>query len=164
MSSTVVRLLRAGLVTGVVDGLWACVLAVGFYGSTFARLWQGVASTVLGKEALSGGSATVAIGLLMHFGVALGWSAVFLLLVDRSELVRRQLRSASGVVKVAAVYGPAVWVVMSLVVIPALVRRPPSIGGRWWIQLAGHIFFVGIPIVASARPRMEPVEKVALAV
>ena len=40
MRSNVARILRAGLVTGVVDGLWACVLAVGFYGSTFTRLWQ----------------------------------------------------------------------------------------------------------------------------
>jgi len=40
--------------------------------------------------------------------------------------------------------------VMSLVVIPILAHRPPSITVRWWIQWFGHIFFVGIPIVAAS--------------
>ena len=43
-----------------------------------------------------------------------------------------------------------VWMVMSLIVIPALVHRPPTIGIRWWVQLIGHIPFVGLPIVASS--------------
>ena len=38
---------------------------------------------------------------------------------------------------------------MSLVVIPLLVRRPPTIGFRWWVQLVGHFPFVGLPIVAG---------------
>lgn len=149
--------------TGVVDGLWACVLAVGFYGSTFTRLWQGVASTLFGKEALSGGNGAAAAGLVMHFGVALAWSALFVLLVARSESLQRSLRTPAGVVAVAAVYGPAIWMVMSLAVIPALVQRPPAITARWWIQLAGHIFFVGIPIVASVRPRRSDTPEVAFA-
>lgn len=40
--------------------------------------------------------------------------------------------------------------VMSLIVIPLLVHRPPTITVRWWIQLLGHIPFVGLPIVASS--------------
>ena len=38
---------------------------------------------------------------------------------------------------------------MSIVVIPLLLHRPPTIGLRWWIQFFGHIPFVGVPIVAS---------------
>ncbi len=153
MPSPLRRLLRAGLITGLVDGLWACVLVIGFYDGTFARLWQGVASTVLGKAAMQGGTRTVLIGLLMHFGVAFAWSAVFLLVVMRSALVRRALETPAGVFAVAAIYGPAIWMVMSLIVIPLLVHRPPSITGRWWIQLIGHVFFVGLPIVASSVRR-----------
>jgi uncharacterized membrane protein YagU involved in acid resistance len=51
------------------------------------------------------------------------------------------------VLAAAAVYGPIVWMVMSLVVIPLLVHRPPSITPRWWIQLAGHIPFVALPMI-----------------
>jgi hypothetical protein len=39
---------------------------------------------------------------------------------------------------------------MSLLVIPVLLRRPPAITFRWWVQFLGHVPFVGIPIVASA--------------
>lgn len=143
------RLLRAGLLTGIIDGLFSSVLSVAFYDSTVTRLFQGVASTLLGREALDGGTATALIGVLMHFGVAFGWSAVFLLLVRLSSWIRRVLGSPYGVVKVAAVYGPFIWLMMSLIVIPLLVQRPPTINIRWWVQLIGHFPFVGIPIVAS---------------
>ena len=96
------RLLVAGLLTAVVDGLFSSVLSAAFYGSTVAKLWQGVASTVLGPSAMTGG---------------------------------------------AAIYGPCVWLAMSLIVIPLLVQRPPAITYRWWVQLIGHVPFVGLPIV-----------------
>ncbi len=137
------RLIAAGLATALTDGLFACVLAKGFYGSTITRLWQNVASVLLGPSALEGGTRTALIGVLMHIGVAFAWSAVFLLLVTYFPRLRH-----GGIVKVAAIYGPFVWLVMSLVVIPLLVHRPPNITIRWWIQLVGHVFFVGLPIVA----------------
>lgn len=90
------------------------------------------------------------IGVLVHVGVAFGWSAVFLFLLLRSRRVRALLEAPYGVIKVAALYGPFVWMVMSLAVIPLLVHRPPTIGARWWIQFLGHIPFVGLPIVASS--------------
>jgi hypothetical protein len=142
-------LVRAGLLTGVIDGVFASVLAIVVYHSTAERLFQGVASTLLGKSAFEGGTATALIGVLMHFGVAFGWSAVFLFLVLRSSRVRDLLASPHGVVKVAALYGPFIWLVMSLAVIPLLVHRPPAITLRWWIQLVGHFPFVGLPIVAT---------------
>lgn len=147
--ATLSRLVRAGLLTGVSDGVFASVLSVVFFHSTVTRLFQGVAGTVLGRAAFDGGTPTALLGLLMHFGVAFGWSAVFLFLIMRSSWIRSVLASRHGVVKVASVYGPCIWLVMSLVVIPLLVHRPPAIGPRWWIQLLGHFPFVGMPIVAS---------------
>jgi hypothetical protein len=152
---TVTRLVRAGLLTGIIDGLFSSILSVVFYGSTVTRLFQGVASVPLGKEALEGGTATAVLGVLMHFGVAFGWSAVFLLLVIRLSWIRDLLASRYGVVKVAALYGPLIWLVMSLAVIPLFTHRPPTIGTRWWVQLFGHFPFVGLPIVASASPRSQ---------
>ena len=141
------RLVRAALLTGVIDGLFSSILSVAFYNSTVARLFQGVASTLLGPDALTGGTRTALIGVLMHFGVAFGWSAVFLLLVMRWRPIRDALASPLGVFKVAAVYGPFIWLVMSLAVIPLLLHRPPTFNIRWWIQLIGHFPFVGLPIV-----------------
>ena len=153
------RLLRAGLLTAVIDGTFSSVLSAVFYGSTVARLFQGVAATLLGPAAFTGGSRATLIGVLMHVGVAFGWSTVFLLLVMRSARVRATLAGRHGVIKVAAVYGPCIWLVMSLVVIPALLHRPPSFTIRWWVQLVGHVPFVGLPIVWSigAQPRSGPV-------
>jgi hypothetical protein len=143
------RLVRAGLLTGVTDGLFATVQSLVTPGSTVMRLWQGVASVILGKSAYDGGIPTALVGVLMHFCVAFGWSAIFLFGVMRSSWVRRAVSSPSGVVGIAALYGPFIWLVMSLVVIPILLHRPPVITSRWWIQLVGHIPFVGLPIVAS---------------
>ena len=153
MDSRLSRLARAGLATGVADGLFSSILSAAFYHSTVSRLFQGVASTLLGASAFDGGARTALIGVLMHFGVAFGWSAVFLFGVMRSSWIRRVLASRYGVVKVAAVYGPCIWMVMSLAVIPLLLHRPPAITLRWWVQFFGHIPFVAVPIalVASGK-------------
>ena len=144
----IARLLRAGLATAVTDGLFSSALAAFVYGSTVTRLWQGVASVPLGAAAFDGGSRTAAIGVLLHVGVAFGWSAVFLLLVLSSSWLRGVLAEPYGVIAVAAVYGPLIWLVMSLAVIPSFTHRPPAINIRWWVQLVGHVPFVALPIVA----------------
>ncbi|SRR6266852_3402619 len=146
---TLVTVARAGLLTALIDGAFSSVLSVAFYHSTVTRLFQGVAATLLGPDALAGGPRTALIGVLMHIGVAFGWSAVFLLLVAPLPWVRALMASRYGVLKVAALFGPMVWLTMSLAVIPLLVHRPPMIGVRWCIQLVGHVFFVGLPIVAA---------------
>jgi hypothetical protein len=143
------RLLRAGVLTAVVDAIFSSVLVTVFYHSTFARLWQGVASVLLGKSALDGGSRTMAIGLVMHVCVAFFWSAVFLILYERAAGIRAAVASRYGVLKVASIYGPFIWLVMSLAVIPLLAHRPPNINFRWLVQLLGHIPFVAVPIVWS---------------
>jgi hypothetical protein len=153
------RLAAAGLLTGTIDGLWAIVLTL-IYGRPLTRLWQGLAATAFGDRMFAGGASTVLLGVLMHFGVAFAWSALFLLLVTRSAWLRRVLDSPYGVLKVAAVYGPLIWIVMSAVVIPLLTGRPlAAITARWWIQLAGHVVFVGLPIVWGVwRGTAAPVE------
>jgi hypothetical protein len=148
------RLVRAWLLTGVTDGLFSSVLAAFFYGSTVTRLWQGVASVLIGAVAFEGGAHTALIGLVMHFGVALGWAAVFLFVVMRLPLVRRVLATRYGVAKVAAVYGPFIWMMMSIVIVPRFTHRPPTFNYRWWIQFFGHIPFVALPIVAAVSDKL----------
>ena len=136
------------MLCGVIDGLWAVVLTL-IYGRTVLGLFQGIASTVFGPAMLEGGVPTALLGLALHFAVAFAWSAVFLALVVGGPWLRRVLTTRTGVLAVAAVYGPAIWVVMSAGVIPLLTSRPVSITPRWWIQLLGHVVFVGLPIVGS---------------
>jgi len=148
------RLVRAWLVTGITDWLFSSVLAAVFYGSTVTRLWQGVASVPLGAGALNGGLRTAAIGLAMHFGVAFAWSAIFLALVLASSWLRELLTTPVGIITVAAIYGPIIWMTMSLVIVPQFTHRPPAINLRWWVQFFGHIPFVALPIVTLLRPRL----------
>ena len=139
--------------TGVLDGLFSGALAQFAYGSTVTRLFQGVAATLFGNGALERDAMAI-VGVLMHIGVAFTWSAIFLLAYERSEALRRFVASPFGVLKTAAVYGPFVWVVMSMVVIAALTRRPTVVTVRWWNQFVGHAIFVGLPIVSMiAVPR-----------
>jgi hypothetical protein len=149
-SDAFLRFLRAGLATAVIDGLFATVQTA-LSGSTFSRLWQGVASVVIGPSAFTGGIRTTALGIFMHCAVAFFWSAIFVFAVMPSTQIRKVLATRLGTLKVAAVYGPAVWLVMSLVVIPLLAHRPPKISSRWLVQLLGHIPFVGLPIVGFAN-------------
>jgi hypothetical protein len=48
------RLVRAWLVTAIVDAMFSSALAVFAYRSTLTRLWQGVASILLGPAAFEG--------------------------------------------------------------------------------------------------------------
>ena len=151
-SDATFSLVRAWLITGIMDGLFSSALVAFAYGSTVTRLWQGVAAVLLGAAAFDGGLRTAAIGLLMHFGVAFAWSALFLLLVLSSPWIRGVVATPAGVIAVAAVYGPVIWMVMSLVLIPLFTHRPPTINFRWWVQFVGHVPFVALPIVALLAP------------
>ena len=146
-------LLRAWLLTALIDAIFASSLNIA-YGSTAWRVWQGVASTLLGPSALQGGARTVIIGLLMHLGVALGWTCVFLALALSSERIRRAM-AGRGWIGVAAAYGPIIWLIMSFVVVPTLVGRAPTINLRWWINLVAHVPFITIPMLWSLRPALD---------
>ena len=139
------------LVTAAWDFVCATALSVLAYHSTFAQLWQGVASTVLGPAAIGGGATPIAVGIALHLAVAFTWSAIFVAAALQWTGLRRAIANPAGALAVAAVYGPIIWLVMSLVIIPLAVGHPPRIGFRWWVQIFAHIPFVTIPLVFSAR-------------
>src|SRR4051794_17430054 len=112
------RIIAAGLLTGMIDGLFSSILSVAFYGSSVTRLFQGVASVLLGRGALQGGTSSAITGILVHFGVAFAWSVFFGVVALRFAWVRKLLGSRFGAARIAALYGPFIWMVMSLVVIP----------------------------------------------
>jgi hypothetical protein len=139
------------LVTAAWDFTCASALSVFAYRTPVAQLWRGVAATVLGPAALDGGGAAVAVGLALHLAVALTWSALFMAAAWAWPALRRAIESPAGALGVAAAYGPAIWLVMSLVVIPLATGRPPRLGVRWWVQIVAHVPFVTIPLVFTAR-------------
>jgi hypothetical protein len=161
MNGNVLRtLLRAWLVIAVVDGIFATLLPVVAYGQPLGRVWQGVASTLLGPSAMQGGGRTMLVGLAMHAVVAFAWTTVFIALALLSPALRRLVERPAGMVAVATLYGPAIWMVMSFLVIRGLTGRAPTINHRWWVQLFAHIPFVALPIVAVVGRGLGPIERV----
>jgi hypothetical protein len=161
MNGNVVRtLLRAWLTLTVVDGIFATALPVVAYGQPLGRVWQGVASVLLGPSAMQGAGRTMAIGLVRHAVTALVWTTVFMMLVLPWTRLRRAVATPGGIVAVAAVYGPLVWMVMSLLVIPQMTGRAPTINARWWVQLVAHIPFVALPIVATIGRGLRATESI----
>lgn len=148
------------LVTAIWDFFCATALTVFAYHGTAAHLWQGVASTILGPTAIDGGARPIAIGILLHLTVAFTWSAVFVAIARVSPAIRRRIATPSGALGVAAVYGPIIWLVMSLVVIPIATGKPPRFGFRWWVQIFAHVPFVTIPLVFTARRVLRDTEPI----
>lgn len=142
--------LKCGLAVGVSDFLFACVSNGLMLQRTPVRVFQGVASVPFGRDMLDGGIATAALGLALHFCVALFWSAIYLLVTRSSPGLRRFVQTPQGALTFAAVYGPFIWIVMTFLVIPAFVHRPPTISPIWWVQLVGHIPFVVGPMIWAA--------------
>lgn len=75
-SSAFTAVLWAGLICGVLDGISATVVG-GFFGSTPIRLFQGIASGLLGRSAFQGGAGSALLGVFLHFIVALGAAATY---------------------------------------------------------------------------------------
>ena len=146
-----VRLSRAGALTAIVDFTFSSVLVTVFYHSTFARLWQGVASVPFGPAAIGGGTRWTLIGIGLHICVAFTWSTIFLVLYLTFGWLRRAVETPAGLLAVAAVYGPCIWMFMSFILIPTVTGRPPTITNRWWVQFFGHIPFVAAPMITGIR-------------
>ena len=147
-----ITLVRAGLLVAASDGTFATGLAILCFNSTFMRLWQGGGAVPLGREALDGGVWTMWFSSACTCAWRSG-TGVFLFGAMRLEMVRRLMLSRHGVLKVASLYGPFIWLVMSLVVIPLFTKRPPSLTLRWWMQLIGHVPFVALPITGPRETR-----------
>jgi hypothetical protein len=119
--------------------------------ATPARVFRGVASVLLGKSALDGGATTALIGLAIHFGVALFWSSLFVVAVKNSWWLRDALDTWPKRILVAVIYGVSIWLIMTWIVIPSMLHRPPTIGLKYWIQLVGHPLFVVGPMIFVNR-------------
>src|SRR3954469_5185790 len=144
-------LLITWLVTAAWDFLCATALTVFAYKGTFAGLWRGVASTAFGQHMLTAGAQGVLAGIGAHLSIAFTWSAIFVSALAISAALRRVAARPTGSFAVACVYGPIIWLVMSLGIIPFLTGRSPSFTYRWWVQVFAHIPFVTIPLVFTAR-------------
>lgn len=138
-------ILYGGLVVGVLDGLDAVVFNA-LMGTSPIRVFQFVASGLLGRASFGGGLMTALLGTLLHFLVAFVVAAVY---YRASLSLPALLRQA---VMWGVIYGVAVYLVMNYLVLP--VSAAPKIPFTFASLLngvVGHALLVGLPIALFAR-------------
>lgn len=148
-SNSFLAIFWGGLGCGVFDITQACV-AFGIQNHlTPSKIFQSVASGLLGPKAFQGGARTAALGLLLHFLISVIWAAIYYV-ASRQIAFLTQRPVIAGLL-----YGEFVWLVMNCVVLPlsAIRRWPPSTDPASIITgPIGHLFLVGLPIgLAVAR-------------
>jgi uncharacterized membrane protein YagU involved in acid resistance len=110
------------------------------------RILQAVAAGLLGKESFTGGVATAALGLALHFLIAYGMAAVYWLACLRwPALLGRPV--AAGLC-----YGIVSWAAMNHVVVPLSRALPPPFILAWFVDgILAHLFLVGLLLAFVAR-------------
>lgn len=130
--------LSAGLICGVLDGLSAIVVSGLFFGIKPMRVFQGIASGLLGRSAFQGSTSSALMGVALHFLVALGAATVY---YAASRWLPFLLERAlvSGVA-----FGVVVHLFMTFVVIPL-----SAIGSRPFVLRSFVIFLIVSMIVVG---------------
>lgn len=142
--------LSAILIGGAIAGALDITYAIGFSalrGVPPIRILQSVASGLLGAPAFHGGWPTAALGLLLHFCIALLWAAIFYLASRAIPFLTRH-PVISGLF-----YGFLIYAVMNLVVLP-LSAFPRKVSFPLLVLVSGvlvHMFCIGLPISLAVR-------------
>jgi hypothetical protein len=138
-----------GLVAGTLD-ITENIVFNTFRGTTPWRIFQFIASGLLGMRSFQLGWVSVALGVAIHYAIALAWTAIFYIAATTfnfSMLTRRPIFSG-------LVYGVAVYVVMNFVVLPlsAVPPRPApaTLVARINAVLA-LMFCIGLPVAVLVR-------------
>lgn len=135
-----------GLLAGALD-LAAAVVVNLPRGISPLSVMQSIASGLLGRAAFTGGTATAALGVALHFAMMLIIAGIFVFASRRLVwLIQRPWFSGPG-------YGVAVYFFMGLLVVP-LSAAPFAIAmepARLAVGLLVHVLCVGLPIAFVAK-------------
>jgi hypothetical protein len=129
-----------GLTAGALDLTQAMIL----FG---ARIPLSIAAGLLGRQAFRGGAGTYALGVVLHFFIALSAASVYYAASRRLSFLKEHPLVCG------LFYGAAVEEVMNLVVLPlsALHARGPYTLKDLILGLLVHMVVVGLPISFSVR-------------
>lgn len=147
-SSAARAIFTGGLIAGAIDITYACVFSYIRRGFPPSRILQSVASGALGDAAFQGGMPTAALGLLLHFLIALIWAALYYF-ASRKVSVLARAPYLCGVV-----YGLLIFALMNYAVIPlsrAPFGAPPSWSPAFNFGILVHMLGIGLPIALSTR-------------
>lgn len=135
------------MLAGVLDGLDAAVVIALLNHVSPVRIFQFIASGLIGVRAFHLGGAAAALGVVLHFTIATGAAAVFYLLsLKWPSVIRRPLVCGP-------IYGLGVFAFMHYIVVPlsAAPKQPPAGAVSLLNLIFSHVFFVGVPIALVTR-------------
>jgi uncharacterized membrane protein YagU involved in acid resistance len=138
------KIVMATLVAGTLDILSACVYAL-IAGRAPINMLKGLASAILGDDAVKGGIGVALVGLLLHFAIMAVMAAFFIVAANRMPMLKRHWL-IGGVA-----YGIGLWAVMNLIVLPLRFGWHPFTPLSLAEQFFSHIVLVGIPIAWFAK-------------
>lgn len=135
---------------GCAAALGDFLFAVIFYGVILGvkqiRIFQGVASGLIGRAAFTGGLATYSLGLLLHFAIGLCIATVYYLASLRWPVL------LSRAVVSGLIYGMIAYLGMNYIVIPLSAAHAGKFHLLYFlVEIIGHAFLVGLPIALIAR-------------
>jgi hypothetical protein len=139
-----------GVAAGVIDMTYACTFWAIKSGVRPSRIFQSVAAGVLGREAaVAGGTPTAALGLALHFFIALTVAFVYYTAARHSEALWRRPWAFGSL------YGVAVFGVMHYIVVPLSAAGGGGVApfDLLWdgLSLVVHAFGIGVPVALAAR-------------
>jgi len=145
------KLLKAGLIVGTLDILAAFI---NFFVKTHkgpAPVLKFIAAGVFGKDALTGGSRMVVLGLLFHYLIAFTFTLFFFWIAEKVPAVLK-FRILTGVM-----YGIFIWTVMQFLVLPlSRVPRLPFNPVNAFVAVIILIICIGIPLSFMASRHTSP--------
>src|SRR5262249_48097023 len=139
--------LAGGLVAGALDITYACVFWAIKAGVPAERIFQSVASGLLGQNSFSGGWPTALLGLALHFFIATTMSVTYFLVARRVPILG--LRP----VPFGLAYGLLLYVIMNYVVVPLSAAAHGGAKDPLWVGLSivVHMVLIGLPIALLTR-------------
>jgi hypothetical protein len=137
------RVVRQALAAGVAAGvaleayLYLTVMLPSH--TTLFAAWQLIASAAIGKAAFDSPSYAW-LGLVLHFGVSIGWAGGYAYFAQHQPFVNRRW-VVSGIC-----YGLVVYLFMQILLLGARAPVFPPTPTAWLNDLFAHAIFFGLPL------------------
>ena len=139
----------AGTIAAVVEMIPVLGIQNGVLGVSPTRVFQAIASGLLGIAAYQGGAATMITGIVVHWLISIGAALVFAWASTRwRDLIDHPALAGVG-------FGVLAFAVMTSLVVPlsAAAFPPNRDSALILVSLAVHMLFFGLPIGLATRWR-----------
>jgi hypothetical protein len=133
-------ILLGGFFAGLADWIYPTVKTV-MAGKPWTQPWKGVAFGLLGQAAKDGGAEIVALGMALHFFIAIAGAAIFFFVVRQLKWLPRNW------LLLAVIYGIGILLVMNYVILPlSAIGRGIYPLNELHIHAFWHILLHGVPV------------------